>query len=155
MKYIIFDLDGTLADISLRRKKARKEDDTINWSIFFDPRNIQLDSPIESVLFLYHSMILSAEIKVVIFSGRSDVTKQRTFDWFSEHDIVPPDIIEMRKDGDYTPDEILKKKWLYQLLEDEYISKEDILFVVDDRNKVVKMWREEGLTCLQCAEGDF
>ena len=27
--------------------------------------------------------------------------------------------------------------------------------VLDDRNQVVKMWRENGLTCLQVAEGDF
>jgi hypothetical protein len=30
-----------------------------------------------------------------------------------------------------------------------------ILFVVEDRSRVVKMWRSEGLVCLQCAPGEF
>ena len=46
----------------------------------------------------------------------------------------------------FTPDQDLKRTWLNQF------GKEDILFVVDDRQKVVDMWREEGLTCLQCAD---
>ena len=28
-------------------------------------------------------------------------------------------------------------------------------FVVEDRDQVVKMWRSLGLTCFQCAKGDF
>jgi len=27
--------------------------------------------------------------------------------------------------------------------------------VVEDRTRVVQMWREEGLVCLQCAPGEF
>ena len=34
--------------------------------------------------------------------------------------------------------------------------KPNILFVMDDRDQVVSMWRNElGLTCFQVAEGDF
>jgi hypothetical protein len=35
------------------------------------------------------------------------------------------------------------------------VDKDKILFVVEDRSRVVEMWRSEGLTCLQCAHGDF
>jgi hypothetical protein len=35
------------------------------------------------------------------------------------------------------------------------IDKRKVLFVVEDRNRVVEMWREEGLVCLQCAPGEF
>ena len=38
---IIFDLDGTLADISVRRKLATKPNGKMNWDIFFDPDDIQ------------------------------------------------------------------------------------------------------------------
>jgi hypothetical protein len=31
----------------------------------------------------------------------------------------------------------------------------DILFAVDDRQQVVDMWRRNGITCLQCDEGQF
>ena len=33
--------------------------------------------------------------------------------------------------------------------------KDDVLMTVDDRQRVVDMWRAEGLTCLQVAPGDF
>jgi hypothetical protein len=29
------------------------------------------------------------------------------------------------------------------------------IMVFDDRNQVVKMWRERGIVCAQVAEGDF
>lgn len=29
------------------------------------------------------------------------------------------------------------------------------IFALDDRDRVVKMWREQGLKVLQVAEGDF
>lgn len=155
LKYVIFDLDGTLADISLRRKKAMNDDGKINWASFFDPRNIELDSPIKDVVDLYHMMCNDPNIKVVMFSGRSDSTMAATIDWFSEHNILLPDIFKMRKEGDYTQDQELKKEWLVELLNEEQIKLDDIFFVVDDRNKVVEMWRNQGLTCFQCENGDF
>lgn len=155
MRYVIFDLDGTIADISLRRKKAMFDDGKISWVTFFDPRNIELDSPMENVVGLYHMMHSHPNIKVVMFSGRSDSTIDATQEWFAEHNILTPDILKMRKDGDYTPDQELKKEWLVELLNEEQITLEDIFFVVDDRNKVVEMWRNQGLTCFQCENGDF
>ena len=51
----------------------------------------------------------------------------------------------------YTPDEVLKKRML-----DKHIAdKNDVLCVYDDRQKVVDMWRNEGLLCCQVAPGDF
>ena len=44
-KYVIFDLDGTLADITKRRNKATKPNGKIDWNIFFDPSLIYLDNP--------------------------------------------------------------------------------------------------------------
>ena len=42
-KIVIFDLDGTIADISVRRHLATKDDGRMNWTIFQDPKNIDLD----------------------------------------------------------------------------------------------------------------
>jgi hypothetical protein len=57
----------------------------------------------------------------------------------------------MRKDGDYTPAEVLKRSWL----QDGTIDKSRVACVFDDRDKVVGMWREEGLACFQVAPGGF
>jgi hypothetical protein len=55
----------------------------------------------------------------------------------------------MRKIGDFRPDEVLKKEWL------DEVGPENIKMIFDDRDKVVKMWRDNGITCLQVAPGNF
>ena len=47
---VIFDLDGTLADIESRRKLATNLNGKMDWDIFFDPSNIELDLPNEPVI---------------------------------------------------------------------------------------------------------
>ena len=38
---------------------------------------------------------------------------------------------------------------------DKHADIDDIFLVVDDRNKVVDMWRSLGLTVFQVADGNF
>jgi len=44
MKNVIFDLDGTLALIDNRRSISTKPNGKIDWDVFFDPKNINLDN---------------------------------------------------------------------------------------------------------------
>ena len=49
-------------------------------------------------------------------------------------------------------------KILSKCIDDDVIlfkDKYNIKYVIDDRNQVVKMWRELGLTVLQVADGNF
>jgi len=55
----------------------------------------------------------------------------------------------LRKDKDRRSDTEVKRELLATL------DKSKILFVVEDRSRVVEMWRSEGLVCLQCAPGEF
>jgi hypothetical protein len=57
--------------------------------------------------------------------------------------------LRLRRDGDRRSDVIVKREMLAG------IDKTQVLFVVEDRNRVVQMWRSEGLVCLQCAPGEF
>ena len=148
MQTVIFDLDGTLALISKRRDFANAHG-KFDWSTFFDPKNINLDDPNWPVIHACRSLA-AAGFTIVIFSGRDDISKKETVDWLENYGIIS-NTLRMRKHGDNTPDQILKKMWLEELFPD----KSDILCVFDDRDKVVKMWRAEGLTCFQVAEGKF
>ena len=47
---VIFDLDGTLANIDIRRKKSLKPNGKLDWDVFFDASNISLDVPNEPVV---------------------------------------------------------------------------------------------------------
>ena len=142
MKTVIFDLDGTLCDISHRLPLIKQA--KADWPAFFDA--CDKDAPKPEIISLFQALS-DAGNKMIIVSGRSDRTLFKTDQWLSYHGIKPHEII-MRKDGDYTPDDILKKSWLDKRLLGD---KENILFCVDDRQRVVDMWRNEGLTCLQVA----
>tara|TARA_R110002153_G_scaffold270869_1_gene437588 strand:- start:627 stop:1136 length:510 start_codon:yes stop_codon:yes gene_type:complete len=151
-KKVIFDLDGTLALIEERRKISTKENGKLDWDIFFDPSNIELDKPNWPVIKMAQLLKDSGHM-IVIFSGRSKATKDATRDWLNKYE-VPHDVIKMRPTGNgfqFTPDDKLKQQWL----DDLFPNKEDILCVFDDRDKVVNMWRENGLTCMQVAQGNF
>ena len=148
-KTVIFDLDGTLAIVDKRRELATKPNGKMDWDVFFDPENISLDKPNIPVVKVAR-MFDKDKFDVVIFSGRSDRTIDATVVWLNEHRI-PFELIAMReKKEHYVPDEILKKEWL-----DTLVNVDDVFAVFDDRQKVVDMWRENGLTTFQVDKGDF
>lgn len=57
----------------------------------------------------------------------------------------------MRKKGDYTPDDQLKESWIA----DYGWEPRNTLCVFDDRKRIVDMWRRNGFTTYQVADGDF
>ena len=158
-KTIIFDLDGTLAIIDKRRIKAgsptgdKPIQSKMDWDVFFDADNIKLDEPNIPVIKMAQTFHQDG-YKIVIFSGRNDRSYEATIDWLVWWD-VPFDLLVMRPDkfkdkswpiadGNpatpemrFMPDEILKKVML-----DTFVDINDVFLVVDDRDKVVKMWRD-------------
>jgi len=164
---VIFDLDGTLANIDARREKATDILGKMDWDEFFDPDNVlNLDEPNDPVIKMAQ-LFEKDGFKIVIFSGRNDRSFDSTKQWLNQND-VPFDLLIMRPDkfkenswpiadGNpatpemrFMPDEILKKKML-----DTFVDINDVFLVVDDRDKVVKMWRDLGLNTFQVAPGDF
>ena len=166
-KTVIFDLDGTLANIDVRRDKSMKPNGKLDWDIFAAPNSIlALDKPNAPVIKMAQ-MFKADGFKIVIFSGRNDRGFDATVQWLNDFK-VPFDLLVMRPDkfkdkswpiadGNpatpdmrFMPDEILKKVML-----DTFVDINDVFLVVDDRDKVVKMWRDLGLNTFQVAPGDF
>ena len=147
---IIFDLDGTLALIDKRRELSTKPNGKIDFDKLHDPSLIKHDKPNMPVVKMAQ-LFAEDGFNIVIFSGRSDKTEKTTRSWLSRNR-VPFHKLVMRphKTMNFVPDEILKKDML-----DKHIDIDDIFMVVDDRQKVVDMWRDNGLTCFQVAPGDF
>lgn len=145
---IICDLDGTLADVSHRihhiRTKGRKD-----WKSFQAEENIMKDIPNLWCLHLLLAME-SAGYKIILVSGRWEKARGITLKWL--HQNVPLKSFELflRGDGDFREDSIVKQEIL-----DRDLKKDEILFVIEDRQQVVDMWRQNGLVCLQCEEGNF
>lgn len=142
---IIFDLDGTLALIEHRRHYVDCPRDQQNWDAFYDA--CEKDEPNNAIIKLNLRLATPNNV-IYILSGRSDKVKEKTLMWLENQNIQFDHLI-MRPDGCFTPDDELKKNWATQ------IGLGRILMVFDDRDKVVKMWRSLGITCLQVAEGNF
>ena len=145
---VIFDLDGTLALVDKRREIAKKPNGKIDFDIFYDPQYIELDEPNSSVIELA-KMYKRNGYEIVIVSGRSDRTKEATERWLEKYGILYDQMI-MRKRKNLTPDNELKERWL-----EKYLDRDDIRVVVDDRQRVVDMWRRNGLNVFQVANGNF
>jgi len=145
---VIFDLDGTLALVDKRREIAKKSNGKIDFDIFYDPQYIELDEPNSSVIELA-KMYKRNGYEIVIVSGRSDRTKEATERWLEKYGILYDRMI-MRKRKNFTPDNELKERWL-----EKYLDRDDIRVVVDDRQRVVDMWRRNGLDVFQVANGNF
>jgi phosphoglycolate phosphatase-like HAD superfamily hydrolase len=144
---VIFDLDGTLALIDERRALAAKPDGKINWKTFFAPENIALDKPNEPVIEMF-KCLADRGFEMIILSGRDAISRTETRAWLKEYGIHP-DILWMRPQGSFTPDDVLKQTWLGE------IGADNVFCVFDDRDKVVQMWRNNGLTCFQVNYGNF
>ena len=148
-KIVIFDLDGTIADISVRRHLATKDDGRMNWTIFQDPKNIDLDVPNQKVVDMLDMIDNTDKYQIWILSGRSDVTKDVTIDWLSNNGINYDHLIMRPQKHLYMADNDLKQMWL------DDIGVDNVAMVFDDRQQVVDMWRKNGLTTFQVADGDF
>jgi predicted kinase len=141
-KAVIFDIDGTLADTTHRLHHIKAKPP--NWDAFFDA--CASDPLIEPIRELARVMA-SQNYKIILVSGRTDKVRSLTEAWLAEHG-VPYHELHMRAEGDHRQDTVVKSQILDSLLADG----NEIQWVIDDRPSVVAMWRERGLTCLQCRE---
>ena len=141
----IFDIDGTLSDLSHRLHYIK--DGKKDWKAFF--ANCGADAPIPEVIEIVR--LVYPEHTVLLVTGRSDECQFETINWLVEN-LVPFHALYMRKAGDYREDSIVKSE-LLDKLRGEWGS--DIAGVFEDRSQVVQMYRSKGLRVFQVAEGKF
>ena len=144
-KTIIFDVDGTIADVEHRRHFVNGNND---WDSF--RKETVNDTPVQWVCDIAKRFIAQGD-EVAFFSARNeserDITEKQISDWIGDgHKGV-----FLRPDGDFTPDDVFKSE-----LADKFIDMGgEIDLIFDDRQKVVDMWRDKGFTVVQVADGDF
>lgn len=142
---VLVDIDGTLS-----HKGDRSP---------FDYSKVLEDKPDYEIFELVY--LLAKNHQIIFVSGREDSCREETIAWLkkycsnlvfnpSEKPLVGETLF-MRKSGDYRSDVIVKREIFFEHIVQNY----NVKYVLDDRNKVVQMWRSLGLKCLQVAEGDF
>lgn len=144
---VIFDLDGTIADITHRRWMV--EGEKKDWPSFY--RSCVSDVPMHHTIAVACAM--SEGYELWLWSGRSDEVRGETEDWLHDRGILSIfHNLRMRPEHDYTPDDKLKRGWYDDL---SAIDRRRILLTFDDRDRMVAMWRGLGVPCFQVAPGDF
>lgn len=160
---IIVDLDGTLANCDHRRHFVDGTHEKQDWRSFYE--SMTEDTVNEWCLTIIADCCFvdmhGWDRAPLLVTGRPEEYRQLTQNWLNKTlmDSMRPNgrnvqanpKLLMRKTGDYRDDTIIKEEIYKEHIEPHY----DVMFVIDDRKKVVDMWRRMGLVCLHCADGDF
>ena len=147
-RIILCDIDGTLATIGDRAKILEKDELTEKDYDEFNARSAA-SSCIQDIANIVRNL-KDAETKIYLITAREKKWKKITQHWLRLNEI-PYDNLLMRNDGDKNSDADVKLK-----IVKEYVNPKRVWFVLEDRDDVVQMYREDlGLTCLQVNKGDY
>lgn len=128
---IIVDVDGTIAHMNRH---------PFEWS------KVSTDTPRANIVALVNML----PYKIIIMSGRDGCCYDDTKAWLEKHN-VKHDLLLMRKAGDSRPDALIKEELFWQEIAHSY----NVLYSIDDRDRMVARWRALGLECIQVQAGDF
>lgn len=145
---VIFDLDGTLADVRHRLhyikpdpavdpvtgKKVKRRFDLFHSSCIHD-------GVIEPVAYFYRKFVADPDVTVIALSGRATSAYDKTVDWFRNNNLSLPDEILLKTGDQYMPD-VVQKRLQADRLEEKYGRVIDMVF--EDRDRVVQMWKDRG-----------
>lgn len=136
---VICDMDGTLALRSGRGPydTSLYETDVVNYTIkgLLDILNNQLST--------------YSKAEIILVSGREDKFRAVTEKWLSTNGVLF-DLFFMRPSDDKRQDAVIKK----EIYENHIKGKYNILFVLDDRLRVCRMWYNLGLPLFRVGDPD-
>lgn len=136
---IIVDIDGTLAHMDGGRSP-------------YEWHKVGQDRVDDGVAHLVDAINFIGYAKVFLFSGRSDICRPETEEWLERHDIEYYKLYMKPHARVQEDDRICKDEFLRTHI----IGKFNVLFVVDDRPKVCRMWRDDfGLRVMQVGDPDW
>jgi len=152
----IFDLDGTLCNIEHRLKFLQDVTDADRWKKFY--RASSSDTANHPVISVMHGL-MDVGADIWIWTGRSAEVREQTKLWLHVHTkftmeqlTANPKLLVMRGESNRIEDHELKAKWLARMEPDD---RERLVCVFEDRRRVVDMWRNAGVPCMQVAPGEF
>ena len=143
---VVFDIDGTLANIEHRLDYIRSKPK--NWKAF--DAGIPNDKVNEPVAEVFQQMAKAGNT-IILASGRNERSRHATVDWLRKNGLNFYQQLYMRKADDFRSDDIVKQEILDQIIAD-YGKKPDMVF--DDRPRVVRMWRDNGIFVFNVYQGE-
>lgn len=149
-RWIVCDIDGTLADINKRLQFILDADgqrrENPNWEAFH--KAMSYDNLIRST---YDILRLARQSgwKIALSTGRNEQHRGVT-EWWLRANAVPYDLLLMRPLEDNRSDvDVKRDHWNTKL------KKLDVAFWMEDRDKVVELVRSLGIVCHQVQKGAY
>lgn len=149
MSTVVFDIDGTIADLTHRLPHIQKE--VPDWQSFHDA--MPEDKPIEKVIEVLRNLRY-ARVNIALFTGRPESHRLETALWLRKHG-VPFDSMWMRKTGDHRPDVQVKPELMERLLLATGVRRSEVLGIFEDRPSMCKEWRRLGFKVFQLGDKEF
>jgi hypothetical protein len=134
----VFDIDGTVADISHRRNLLEVEGPA-RWTDFFAAAG--KDAPIPDGVQAVRA--LARDLQIVWLTGRPERLRVLTEDWLREHEL-PRGRLIMHPDGLDASSVVVKTTQVQELARDHEITR-----IVDDDPRVVHALRAAGFPAEQ------
>jgi predicted kinase len=131
---IVVDMDSTIC-ANLTRRPFYEGD----WK-----EKLIYDTPLAGPISIVRAQKMTGTCDVIILTGRREDGREATEEWLKTYN-VPYDRLFMRGANDYTKGDAFKEK----ILETFILPKYNVLFAMDDDDKCVKMFRRNGIICLQ------
>ena len=143
---VIFDVDGTLMDVEHRRHFV--EQSPRNFKAF--RKAMADDTPNEDVVMMA-KLLKEAGHRIIIATGRLQSERAVTLKQLLGAGVVFDAIYTREKIHEFKADSDVKEQYLERMKADGY----NPTMAFDDRQKVVDMWRRNGLRVFQVDKGDF
>ena len=144
---VVFDIDGTLANIEHRLDYVRSKPS--NWRAF--DAGIPNDEVNDPVATIFWAMMTRDNVDIVLASGRNERSRQATEDWLSANMLTGYQKLYMRKADDFRSDDIVKDEIIDEIVAD-YGKLPDMWF--DDRPRVVRAVRSRGIFVFDVYQGE-
>ena len=107
-----------------------------------------LNTSVAAALSLFHD---SSHRTIIYLSGREDWCREKTEKWLRNHFMFPDGLLYMRPTGDSRRDCIVKK----EIFDREVKGKYFVEVCFEDRDQMVKLWRDLGFPTWQVNYGNF
>ena len=146
MADVIFDVDGTLMDIEHRRHHVEQKPK--DWKAF--RKDMIHDTPNEDVVMMA-KLLKEAGHRIIIATGRLDEDKDLTLKQLKDAGVKYDAVFLRGKWEKYHRDSEVKENMLTDMKKFGF----NPTMAFDDRDRVVDMWRRNGLRVFQVDKGDF
>ena len=138
---VIFDMDGTLADVSSIRYHLTKFDETKRTVVKhfhrFHAASVSVPPHQHVVNAAQTAKMLGHDVLIV--TARKHMWRHHTAWWLAMHN-VPSDMLMMRGNDDNRKDYEVKKDML-----DTIRKAYSVIHAWDDNPSIIKLWTEEGI----------